>query len=165
MAIIAKETGTSYPPAPAGLHQGVCCDVIDMGLVENTFKAGTKQHKIRVAWQVDAIDDTGRPYLAQRRYTLSLDKKANLRKDLESWRGRPFTSEELKGFDLEKLIGVNCQLNIMHVTKDGSTYANVIGIVPLGNRTEKIAVSKDYVRMKDRQPPDDPFGDDDAPPF
>ena len=31
MAIIAK--GSSFVPCPAGLHQAVCCDVIDLGIV------------------------------------------------------------------------------------------------------------------------------------
>lgn len=34
-------------------------------------------------------------------YTLSLNQKSALYKDLIAWRGRPFTDDELKGFDLK----------------------------------------------------------------
>jgi hypothetical protein len=93
--------------------------------------------------------DDGRPFIVQKRYTASLNEKATLRKELESWRGRPFTQEELDAFDLDKLIGANCQLNIQHVTKEGKLYANVVSIVPLGKNMPKME-SNDYVRVQDR---------------
>lgn len=151
MAIIATAGDTkTFEPAPAGVHVGVCVDVVDMGELEVTYAGKTKkQHKVRVVWQLDTLRDDLKPFLVQKRYTLSLNEKATLRKELESWRGRAFTEEELKGFDLEKLLGANAQLNIQHATRDGNTYANVIGIIPLGKGMAKIE-AKDYVRMKDR---------------
>lgn len=152
MAIVASVgTGTSFKPAPAGLHQAVCVDVVDMGILEVSYAGKTKrQHKVRVVWQIDQDMEDGKPFIVQKRYTLSLHEKANLRKDLESWRGRPFTDAELEGFDLEKLLGANCQLNIQHVQKAGETYANVISIVPLGRGMQKME-PRDYVRVQDRE--------------
>ena len=159
MPIMAK--GSSFVPCPAGLHQAVACDIIDLGNVESQF--GVK-HKVTLVFQVNEPMDDGRPFLVQRRYTLSLDQKASLRKDLESWRGRPFTADELKGFDLEKLLGVNCQLNIQHTDRDGSTYANITAIVPLSRGMAKMAAAG-YIRKKDREPEQQPAtaaGDDDT---
>ena len=62
---------------------------------------------------------------------LSLSEKANLRKDLESWRGKAFTAEELKGFDIEKLIGVNAMASIIHNQSGDRTYANISSISKL----------------------------------
>lgn len=172
MAIIATE-GTKFTPAPAGVHQAVCVDVIDMGVLEVTYAGETKKkHKVRVAWQIDALMEDGKtPFLAQKRYTLSLHEKAGLRKDLESWRGRAFTAEELKGFDLEKLLGANCQLNIVHEAKNGTVYANIMAVMPLGKNMPKMSAIN-YVRHKDRptaeqNPPDDgsPAVTDDDIPF
>ena len=56
----------------------------------------------------------GKPFLISRRYSLSLHEKSSLRRDLESWRGRAFTQEELRGFDLEVLIGVGCLVSVVH---------------------------------------------------
>lgn len=151
MAIMATAgSGTVFKPAPAGLHQAVCCDVVDMGVLEVTYAGKTKrQHKVRVVWQIDEDMDDGKPFIVQKRYTLSLHEKSNLRKELESWRGRLFTDDELAGFDLEKLLSANAQLNIQHVQKGGETYANVVSIVPLGKGMQKLEV-RDYVRVKDR---------------
>lgn len=140
----------AFAPAPAGLHQGVCVDVVDMGLLEVTFGGLTKkQHKVRLVWQIDEARDDGKRFLIQKRYTLSLHEKANLRKELESWRGRRFTDDELKGFDLEKLITVNVFINVVHAEKQGTTYANVASLVPL-KKGMPLMVVEDYTRVKDR---------------
>ncbi len=45
---------------------------------------------------------------------------------LQSWRGKAFTAEELQGFDLRKVLGIGCQLQIIHKEgNNGTTYANV----------------------------------------
>lgn len=152
MPIVATAGNSEkFEPAPSGLHQGVCVDVVDMGVLEVIYAGKTKkQHKVRIVWQLDQAMDTGKPFIVQKRYTLSLHEKSSMRKELEGWRGRPFTPDELAGFDLEeKLIGANAQLNIQHVVKDGTTYANVVGIVPLGKGMTRIA-GHGYVRVKDR---------------
>jgi hypothetical protein len=49
---------------------------------------------------------------------------------LKNWRGKDFTEEEAKAFDIEKLIGAPCMLNITHKTKkDGSAVYAEIGSV------------------------------------
>lgn len=177
MPIIATGgSGTTFKPAPAGVHTAVCCDVVDMGLLEVTYAGQTKkQHKVRLVWQIEELMDDGKPFIVQKRYTLSLHEKSNLRLDLQSWRGRAFTDDELRGFDLEKLIGINCMLNVVHTQKAGETYANVTAVMPLKKGMPQIVVSKDYVRFKDRDAqqhqqaqasgsePDDPFGDEMVP--
>lgn len=167
MAIIATE-GKKFKPAPAGLQPSVCVDIVDLGEEPNSFKAGALQHKIRVVWQIDTVDpETAKPFIVSRKYTISLSEKATLRKDLESWRGREFSRDELQGFDLEKLIGVCCQLMIVHAEKDGTTYGNVQTIVPLSKGMERI-LPRDYVRVKDRAPEQQqegfaPTNDEDVP--
>jgi hypothetical protein len=143
-------SGGDFKPAPAGLSQAVCVDVVDMGMLKVSYAGVDKeQHKVRIVWQLEDMMADGKPFLIQKRYTLSLHEKANLRKDLESWRGRSFTPEELIKFDVETIIGKNAQLNIQHVTKDGKTYANVVSIVPLGKTMQKIE-AMGYVRVQDR---------------
>lgn len=152
MAIYASAgSGGDYTPAPAGVHQAVCCDVVDLGIIETEWQGQKKRaHKVRVVWQIDAAMSDGRPYTVSSRYTLSLHEKARLRADLQSWRGRAFTEAELQKFDLEMLIGAGCLLNVMHEARNGKTYANVASIMPLPARTPKLPVSADYVRQQDR---------------
>jgi hypothetical protein len=74
-----------------------------------------------------------------KRYTLSLNEKASLRKDLQSWRGRPFTPAELAGFDVSKLIGANCLLSVLHQDRAGATYANISSISALPKSMKSVA--------------------------
>jgi hypothetical protein len=150
---INVSAGTNFKPAPAGLHQAVCCDVVDIGLVEVQTPQGAKmQHKVSVVWQIGEVDpETNKRFIVSRRYTASINEKASLHKDLVAWRGKAFTADELKAFDLEKLIGANCQLQVVHQEVAGKgTYANVNGILPLGKGMEKMTVADGYIRKKDR---------------
>jgi hypothetical protein len=178
MPIIATAgaDSTNYTPAPEGVHQAVCVDVIDKGMVETKGfdgKPPKKKHMVSIAWQIDETRDDGKRYLVYRRYTLSLNEKASLRKDLESWRGRKFTRDEEMGFDVEKLIGVNCMLNIQHNVSGEKTYANVVSVMPLHKSlTSRKLDPLDYVRESDAQQQGDhdrddvPVpSDDDEPPF
>lgn len=153
MAIIATAGDSkTFTPAPAGVHQAVCVDVIDKGILDVTWQGKTKkQHKVDVAWQIDELRDDGKRFLVYKRYTLSLSEKANLRKDLESWRGRQFTRDEEMGFDVETVIGANCLLNVQHKASGDKTYANVVAVMPLSKGMSKIT-GGDYVRVQDREP-------------
>ena len=64
-------------------------------------------------------------------YTVSLHEKANLRKELAAWRGRDFTEEEAKAFDVSKLVGAYCMVNVTTSESNGKTYSNVAGLTPL----------------------------------
>lgn len=155
MAIIAKTSGSgNFAPAPNGAHSAVCVDVVDLGVLEVSYGGkNKKQHKIRIVWQIEEVMADNRPYIVQKRYTLSLHEKATLRKDLESWRGKQFTQEELEGFDVEVLIGVTCLLNVIQEKKGNDTYANVASIMRLPKSMAPIK-GRDYVRFIDRDPKD-----------
>lgn len=151
MPIVAKVNGDNFVLCPAGAHSAVCVDVVDLGMIESDFNGEKKkQHKIRIVWQVEELQDNGKPFTAGKRYTLSLHEKASLRKDLESWRGRPFTSQELEGFDLEKLLNAGAFINVIHESRNGKTYDNVASIMKLPRNVPPIE-AKDYVRKCDRQ--------------
>jgi hypothetical protein len=155
MPIMAADTssGTKINPAPPGAHRALCVDVVDLGMVKTTYPGKPERvvHKVTIVWQVADVDpETGTRFTVGKRYTLSLHEKSSLRKDLESWRGRQFSQEELRGFDLEKLLGAPCQLNIVHNVKPAATYANVSAIMPFGKGMEKLTPDPAYIRVKDR---------------
>jgi len=148
MAIIAKAPEKNYTPAPEGLHHAVCVDVIDLGLQATPWG---EKYKIRIVWQIEAVnDETDRRFEVRKQYTLSLHDKATLSKDLESWRGRKFTDDERRGFDVEKLVGANCQLQVVHdIGGDSTIWANVQTVVPAPKGVPKLAADN-YTRVKDR---------------
>lgn len=152
MPIVAKASGGSFVPAPAGTFSACCCDVVDLGTLEVNWGGKQKsQHKVRIVWQIDEVREDNKPHNVSKRYTLSLHEKSALRKDLEAWRGRSFTPQELEGFDLEVLLNVPALVNVIHETKDGKTYSNVASIMRLPKGMAAIQV-RDYVRVCDREP-------------
>jgi hypothetical protein len=146
MAIIVK--GSDFVPAPEGMHSAVGVDAIDLGKQETPW--GPK-HKVVLVWEIDAVMEDGKRFTVRRRYTASLNEKSNLYKDLVAWRGRDFTPKELKGFDIEQVIGAACQVFVEHTQKDGQVYANV-RVVTKAPAGPKLAPSGQYIRVKDRQP-------------
>lgn len=143
MPLIIKGQEQDFTPAPPGLHQAVCVDVVDLGVVEGKF--GPKR-KLKIVWQLKDRNAKGLRFQIRGSYTQSLHEKSRLRHDLESWRGRPFSRDELREFDVEKLIGANCLIQAAHrVSAQGRTYANAQAIVPLPKGTEKL-MAEDYER-------------------
>lgn len=85
------------------------------------------------------VDGKPAPMTISREYTLSLSEKANLRHDLESWRGRQFTIEELKGFQVEKVLGQPCMLSVIHKTSGkGKVYATISNIAGMPKGVEAV---------------------------
>lgn len=136
MALIAKSSGGSYEPAPTGVIQAVCALVEDIGTHEGSYQGKPiSRHQCIICWEIDALmsqgEYEGKRFMVSKFYTVSLHEKSSLRKDLESWRGKAFNDEELAGFDVEKLIGVNCMLNIVEYKKlDGSSGQKISAIMP-----------------------------------
>jgi hypothetical protein len=143
MPLIIKGQDGDFTPAPPGLHQGVCVDVVDLGMVDGAY--GPKR-KLKLIWQLKGRNAKGERFQVRQSYTQSLHEKARLRHDLKTWRGRDFTPEEIKAFDVEKLIGANCQMQVEHrVSAKGRTYANPTAIVPIVKGTVKLE-AEEYTR-------------------
>lgn len=168
MPIIVKDSPSTFTPAPEGSFLSVCVDVVDLGDVKTTWNNVEKiVPKVRLVFALSEQMDDGRPFIASEQYTASLSEKANLRKALETWRGRAFTPDELKGFDLESVIGANAIVQIVHAAKGDRTYANIKGIVKPLKGMAKMEIPAEYVRVKDReprQPAPVPPGNDAPPP-
>lgn len=154
MTIIAKATATEFEKFPLpeeGTIQAVCAGIWDIGLQTTPFvdeRTGQPkvQHKVVIAWELNQLIDApeseyhGKPYMLSKTYTLSLNEKANLRHDLESWRGKPFTDDEVRnGIDLSKLYGVNCLVGVAHKAKsNGEKIAVITSILPPLKGMEKL---------------------------
>ena len=160
MAIVAKASDNKFEKFPLpdeGTVQAVCAGVWDLGMQKTTYNGVDKlQHKVVIAWELNQLIDSpeseyhGMPYMLSKTYTLSLYENSNLRRDLESWRGKPFSEQQVEdGFDVEKLYGINCLVGIAHVTKNDKTFANITSILPLMKGTENIVP----VRGRDEDPP------------
>lgn len=147
MSLILSENKKSFAPPPEGLLHSVCVDVVDLGVVDGPFGPAKKT---QIVWATADVDEEGKRFLVFRTYTASLHEKSKLRPMLEAWRGKKFTAEELKGFDLEKLIGANAQIQIVHKLRgDGTMGYDVQAVVPAPKGVPMLRPDG-YVRKKDR---------------
>lgn len=146
----SASSNQNFELCPAGSHQLVCCDVVDIGIIDSKWNGTTKpQHKVRLRFQTGLKMKDGKPYLVQRQFTWSMFKSAALRKFCEIWRGLPFSDQEADEFDFDRLIGVNGWSTIVHTQTNRGIFADVQSIMPLPPGMPKLEVS-DYVRVKDR---------------
>lgn len=145
MAIIAQNKGGGERTlAPVGNHIARCVQMIHIGTSEEEIMGKKKTlNKVRLTWElpdethVFSEDKGEEPFVVSKEYTLSMNEKSNLRKDLESWRGKGFTDKQAAEFDITVLIGIPCMLNVIHKTsKSGNEYVNVSGVSPLPKRVE-----------------------------
>lgn len=141
MPIYAENKGGDFVLIPAGNHVARCYGMIDIGTVkeEQGIYAGKESHKVRISWETPLeCHDFGKglqPFAIHKEFTISMNEKATLRKFLQSWRGKEFSEDEAKRFDITKLLGVPCMLNVIHKTSaSGNTYADIssVGTLPKG---------------------------------
>jgi hypothetical protein len=142
--LTVKDEGKSFTPCPEGSQHAVCVDVIDLGETMESFQgnAAEKKHKVALVFQTDEENaDTGKRYEPSVEFTVSFGPKANLRKFVGNWRGKPYSDEEAResGAPLHKLVGVNAILNIQHKTSGaGRLYAIIASVAPPMKNMAKI---------------------------
>ena len=131
---LSEKSNAGFDPIPAGTHIAVCCAMVDIG---NQWSEQYKNssRKVMIGWEIPGetitIDGEERPRTIYKRYTASLNPKARLRKDLEAWRGKAFTDQELAAFDLVKIVGTGCMLTVIHREFNSKIYSDVAGVSSL----------------------------------
>lgn len=142
MSLIAKETTSgTFTPVPNGMHLARCYRIVDLGTQKSEYKGQTKfQHKAMLQFEVHGEDESGAPLVTTKKeplsisknYTVSLGEMATLRHDLQAWRGKEFTADELRGFELKNVLGAWAMLNVAKATgNNGKEYTNIVGINPV----------------------------------
>lgn len=151
MPIIAtsKGAGNNFPPLEPGTYAARCYSMIYLGTIKSNINGKDEMlQKIRIGWELatemkEYKEGEGlKPTVISEEYTLSLNEKSNLRKLLFSWRGRDFTEEEAKGFDVTKVLGAACMITTyLKKSKDGKDYARVSGVSPV------MKVNGDFIKV------------------
>lgn len=152
---VTDSGGGDFTPHPEGQYAARCIDVVDQGWQRTDY--GPK-YKIRVVFYCGQterreIDGEKRdiPLTVVGFFTASLNEKSNLRKFLESWRGRPFTVAEATKFDMEKMLNATALIQVAHNKgQNGKVYANITSIMRLPQAMTAPTTPADYVRVCDR---------------
>jgi hypothetical protein len=158
--IASAGSSMNIPVHPAEQFPATCIDIVDLGMVELTWQGTTrKKHRFYLRFFCGEYfeDDEGkkRPLWIDQYFTLSLHENSALRPFLENWRGKKFTEDELRGFDLMNLLHAPAFLQVDHTHKNGKTYADIVSVMRLPKAMEAPGVPNGYVRVKDRPPRED----------
>ena len=128
--------GADFQPLAAGTYIGICDMVVDVGIQPGIGMYPKPKRQVFIRWQFPAerveFERDGKkqsgPAVLGKTYTASMNEKANLRQDLEGWRGKSFTDEEAEAFDVSGILGKACMITVTHTQKGDKTYANVTGV-------------------------------------
>jgi hypothetical protein len=148
MSLVAKTEGSNsnFVPVPTGMHLARCYRIIDLGTQESTYMGNVKQlHKVMFQFEVHSEDAQGNPTVTSKgdpmtvskNFTVTLAEKSTLRKDLQTWRGKDFAPEELKGFELKNVLGQWAMLSVVETQNNGNTYTNIATINPVPSSMKK----------------------------
>lgn len=120
-----------------GPKRAICIQLIELGVLPQRDPKYPAFFKVMIGWELCderiEVEEDGekfqRPRVQSKEYTLLLTDRANLRKDLTSWRGREFTAEELEGLDMATILDQPANVTIVHKQNpQGETYARIEAI-------------------------------------
>jgi hypothetical protein len=141
MSFFVTNTSKEFVLVPPGSHLARCYRIVDLGSQKSEYMGRIKQlRKIMIGWEIHGeaedgtplLTDKGEPMAIFKNYTHSWGENSTLRKDLQSWRGKPWTDQEAEKFDIERLLNQWCMLNVIHRPgQNNKIYANVDSVTPV----------------------------------
>lgn len=147
--MLLKENQRQNDPFPAGLHHAVCYAIYDLG---HQWSETYQKWSPKMVFIYEAPDERTKiirdgkeldlPRAISVKFTQTLTPKGKLRPFLEAWRGRPFTPEELAGFDPKKVLGANAQIQVNHRAGEGKhagkVHADIVAALPLSKSQTRL---------------------------
>lgn len=129
----AEQGNSNYEPVKEGQHIAYCFGVIGLGRQKVQYKDQVKvQPKARLMFVLpDEKDEKGEPRIIGKTYTLSLDDRATLFKDLKGWRAKGMSDAERKIYDLDDRLGKPATITVIHKEGDKGTYSVIEAISPV----------------------------------
>ena len=150
-------------PKPATVFAR-CYSVIDIGTVPGFYqgKPQDPQRKIWITWEMPSLKATfneekgPQPFVISMELTASTAEKSNLSKLISQWRNKPFTPEEIEGFDPATMIGKCGFISFIYKTKGkfkGQNFKEITnentnlvfnGIMPVPEGVQKLKQINEY---------------------
>lgn len=148
-----KQERKEFVLAPQGTHIARCITFIHVGTNQEEYMGQPKDfNKIRLTFElpyetkVMKEGEGPKPLVISQDYTLSMAPKAHLRRLVEGILGTALLDHEADAFDAESLVGMACQIQVVHKTsKAGNKRAEIANAMPLAkgqNAPEQVNASK-----------------------
>jgi hypothetical protein len=122
------EKTNNYENVKEATYIATCIQIVDLGTQKNFFFGKDKpdakkpapeyKKEIMLVFELDELMQDGRPFTINATYEKTFYKtdrstaKNSLLYLLEKWRGKEFTAEELKRFDMSNVLGKACSMTI-----------------------------------------------------
>lgn len=125
MAFTAPVKTSNFELPPTGTHIARLVWLVDVGTrVDEIYH----KEKRQIFWMFElpnelmSPDENGvqHPFSVSQFLTRSMSEKANLRKELEGWRGQAFTDKQAEQFDISTVVNVPAFINVIHKPKHNS---------------------------------------------
>lgn len=135
-----KGGGEDWERPSDGLHLAILYMIVELGSHQENYQGKPKSGltpQMLFRWEMcdedcEKADEHGvvMPKTIGKRYTWSMSEKAKLRHDLENWRGVKFEQADFgpQGFNVTKLLGLPCMVQITSEQKGDKTYTDVTAI-------------------------------------
>jgi hypothetical protein len=134
----APYTKKDYPLCPAGTFMARVVRIIDLGTQLTSWQGVEKETpQINISFELPTElyefkeGESKKPFVISNTYSHMMGKKAKLRPITEAILGVALKDEEAYAFDHDELIGLPCQLTVVHTEKDGNTYTNIGAVSPI----------------------------------
>ena len=119
----ASKGGDFEHPEP-GNQAAVLVAIVELGTVNKEYQGKAYDaNEVYLVWELPTQQMTGSTFnhVVGKVFSLSFGEKSNLRKMIAKWRGTEFREGE--EFDLPKLLGQNCLLDVQPV--EGKSYVKL----------------------------------------
>jgi hypothetical protein len=134
----ASYTKKDYPLCPSGTFMARVVRLVYLGTQQTSWQGQEKKTpQINISFELPTElyefkeGESKKPFVISNTYSHMMGKKAKLRPITEAILGVALKDEEAYAFDHDELIGLPCQLTVVHTEKDGNTYANIGSVSPL----------------------------------
>lgn len=134
----APYTSTNRVLVPEGTMLARIIEIVYIGTVKTQWQGQEKEvPKLRLTWELPTEKhvfkegEAEKPFVISQEYTHSMGKKANLRPLTEAIIGTSLTDDEAFNFDHDNLLGLPCQITVIHEDKETGTYAKVSAVSQL----------------------------------
>ena len=149
MGLVAPKVKSNIPPIEPKTYQAVCYGIVDLG-THYSEKYKKESSQIAILWELPRCRVTTEHDSYSRVingiYTFSYAPKSNLRKILDSWRGKVMTKEEENTFDLFTMLGKSCLLQVVNKEgSDGKIYSNIGNITSLMDGMDELKAERPFI--------------------
>ena len=149
MPLIVKDT-SDFIGVPAGMHLARCYRIVDKG-TQKGFQ-DQDQPTVMLQFEIHGEDENGKPLVTtdgrplsiSKSYNCTLAEKSNLRKDLQMWRGKEFTEDERKRFELKNILGHWAMLTVTRKESNGKTYSRIDAISSVPRSVKEMGLPQGF---------------------